>query len=1573
MRVMFAAALIVAAMAWGLDASLRAQSATMIQSLAPGTEAGPALLASRMVGSMALAGLPDVVSEAPAAPQGSDAKADALARMMRRTTMAQRKAAAERGAALRAEAAKKAGGGASLLGAVKLNTSQSTYVYESTIGLVPDYFGTDANWAYTPPLRKFVNHLPGLGAGAANELGQYIPVATAITPPPYPGSDYYEIEVSDYTARMHSDLPATKLRGYRDLNPSGDTSHQYLGPIIVATRDKPVRVKLVNNVPTGAAGDLFIPSDTSVMGAGMGDNGVVSGNFSQNRATLHLHGGLTPWISDGTPHQWTAPVGESTSFTPFLKGVSSQDVPDMPPSGAGQMTFYWPNQQSNRLQFYHDHAYGQTRTNVYAGEAAGYLITDAKEQALITNHILPDLGIPLIIQDKTFVAGTQPPPAPPSGEVPSAQCAGVACYPQIGTPVGRLTVDTDPTWDTNRWTAAGAPTAPPWGQSTGSLWFSHVYMVNQNPYDPTGAATAGRWDYGPWFWPPMPVGSQRGAIKNGLVTNPYAASPGQPPVIPGTPNPSLTPESFMDTPLVNGTAYPVLNVDQKAYRFRVLSAGNDRFLNLQIYYAVDPGPDNIMGTPDDVPCNAPGVARCTEVRMSPAFPHAKHLPATTLDGRLDCSAPSITPVIDPVSGVPTNCWPSTWPVDARVGGAPDPLYAGPKIVQIGTEGGFLPAPVEITSQPVTYVMDKRNIVVLNVDHHGLFLGPAERADILVDFTGVPAGSKLILYNDSPAPVPASDPRIDYFTDDDDFVANGGAPSTQIGYGPNIRTIMRFDVGTGTGLPIAPTLATEISSAFGTASDPILVPQPEYNAAYGATFPRVYSSIQANALTFTPLPTLADPTPAVITNFPMLSKAIQELWELDYGRMNATLGVELPFTNGTNQTTVPMGYAEIPTEIINDSIVVGPTRLGDGTQIWKITHNGVDTHAIHVHLFNAQVINRVGWDGAVRMPDANELGWKETIRMSPLEDVIIALRAVAPRMPFGIPVSERPYDISKPANATIDTFDPRDGAAITVPNDPAVAVLNPNLNPNLPGLNAILPGDFGWEYVWHCHILGHEENDMMRPIVFNVVTAVPAAPTGLAVSPTALLTWTDPTPVGANPLIPANLGNPQNEIGFYVQRSLYGAGTFATIGTALANATSYTDATIVSGTDYDYQVIAFNASGNSPASNIASLIPPPAAPTALSYTVLSTTSIGLNWTLSPSLGLTGQQLYRSTNGGAFVAVGSVLGAAVVTATDAVVPTNTYAYYVVALKGAVPSVPSNTVTIPLTIVSLTANRTFPSPAGTSVTWTAAAAFGANPLQYQFWRYDFGTGIWTNVQAYSTSATFTWTSPTAGSYQLAVQVRNAGSVAPYDAVLGTPLFVIGAPLSITSLSPSVTFPSPAGTSITWTATATGGTAPLQYQFWRYDFGTGIWTNVQAYSTTATFTWTSPTAGSYQLAVQVRNAGSVAPYDAVLGTPKFVIGAPLSITSLTPNRTFPSPAGTSITWTATATGGVAPLQYQFWRYNFGTGIWTNVQAYSTTATFTWTSPTAGSYQLAVQVRNAGSVAPYDAVLGTPKFVIAP
>ncbi len=108
-------------------------------------------------------------------------------------------------------------------------------------------------------------------------------------------------------------------------------------------KDKPVRILFRNQLPTGAGGNLFLPVDTTVMGSGMTPDGHRSWRAypgmvdpqnpmcndpagrarschggrratatAENRATLHLHGGITPWISDGTPHQWITPAGENT-------------------------------------------------------------------------------------------------------------------------------------------------------------------------------------------------------------------------------------------------------------------------------------------------------------------------------------------------------------------------------------------------------------------------------------------------------------------------------------------------------------------------------------------------------------------------------------------------------------------------------------------------------------------------------------------------------------------------------------------------------------------------------------------------------------------------------------------------------------------------------------------------------------------------------------------------------------------------------------------------------------------------------------------------------------------------------------------------------------------------------------------------------------------------------------------------------------------------------------------------------------------------------------------------------------
>ncbi len=964
-------------------------------------------------------------------------------------------------------------------------------------GTRPNYLGgVIPNWAYTPPLRKFVDGLPGLYvpgvnsvAAADNNLGQYIPVAIP-DQTAYPGSDYYEIELGQYTEQMHSDLPPTTLRGYRQTNTADPNVSQfrYLGPLIIAQKDRPVRVKFTNSLPTGAGGDLFLPVDTTAMGAGMGPLGmnVTPGNpmnYTENRATLHLHGGNVPWISDGTQHQWITPAGELTDYP---KGVSASNVPDMLDPGAGSMTFYYSNQQSARLMFYHDHAFGITRLNVYAGEAAGYLLTDAVEQDLVTRGIIPAEQIPLIIQDKTFVdANTLP--------------------------------TTDPTWN--------------WGTQpgfalTGNLWLPHVYMPNQNTNDLAGINAMGRWDYGPWIFPPWPVDFPPITLPDGTQE-------------PNLPNNSMGMEAFMDTPVINGTAYPVLNVEPRTYRFRILSAANDRFWNLQLLRA-DPAQTS--------PVASVGLS---EVKLVP-FAH------TQPDG--------VTP------------WPTGWPTpDNREGGIPDPQLLGPKFIQIGNECGFLPAPVVWDNVPIGWDLDPMSATTGNVLEHNLFLGPAERADVIVDFSQF-AGQTLILYNDAPAPVPSIDGRYDYYTGHADLTAIGGDSATYLGYGPNTRTIMQIKVantapapafdqpGTTTdglgALEAEFTSTASTSGVFVRSHDPILVPQAPYNSAYNANFPsgtNAYARIQDTSLTFTPLGGAAPVT------IPFRNKCLAEFFGTDYGRMNALIGVMIPFNWWTNIEPVITYRVQDPvTEIMDDSVTISPVTAGDGTQLWHITHNGVDTHPIHFHLFNVQVVNRVDWAGVVKPPELNELGWKETLRMNPIEDIIVALRPVSSKQPFGVPDSIRPLDPTMPLGSTAGFrgLDPTNGTQITVTNQ----IYN-----------------FGWEYVWHCHILSHEEMDMMRPIQFNVARNLPAAPALTVLGPTvATLNWTDATPASA----PATLGNPANEVGFRIERADNG-GAFAVIGAALANATSYTDATILPLNSYSYRVVAYNAAGNS-VSNVATL-------------------------------------------------------------------------------------------------------------------------------------------------------------------------------------------------------------------------------------------------------------------------------------------------------------------------------------------------------------------------------------------------
>jgi len=995
---------------------------------------------------------------------------------------------------------------------------------------IPDYF-TTPNWANSPPLRKFVDNVAGLGPAGANNLGQYISVAVPDNTT-YPGSDYYEIAVVQYREQLHSDLPpvvgaktspaatgGTKLRGYvQEVNGVPLDQPHYLGPVIVAQRNRPVRIKFTNRLPAGAGGDLFVPVDTTIMGSGpfeidydpvtKAPIAPVTGMFAQNRATLHLHGGRTPWISDGTPHQWVTPAGETTVYP---KGVSVQYVPDMwfdsvtgatiascagqttcgvanatNNPGTGSATFYWTNQQSGRLMFYHDHAWGITRLNVYIGEAAGYMIQDNVELAMVnggtvngrtfTAGTIPADQIPLVIQDKTFVDNS-------------------------------TVMTTDPTW------AWGSQPGQPVGTPvTGDLWWPHVYMTAQNPYNPnmTGMNDFGRWHYGPWFFPPTPVcGSSPQAVKPncidfGPVANPYFGQPGQPPAMPGTPNPSWGAEAFLDTMMVNGTMYPSLTVAPKSYRFRILNAAHDRFLNLQLYkaaaivdnivlgsggsgYTADPavtisgvGTGATATATVDLTLGSPTFGQVIAVNLATVGSGYTAVPTVTIAppggaGTTATATATIHTAPTEVGMVPatlTAGFPANWPTDGREGGVPDPATSGPQFIQIGSEGGFLPQPVVLPTQPVVWNVDPTmfnvgNVLQQNQGGGTLFLGPAERADVIVDFSAY-AGQTLILYNDAPTAFPALVPQYDYYTGAPDRSAVGGYGPIPAGVGPNIRTVMQIVVENVAAAPafnLANLQAAFLPSGgvggtFIQGQDPVVVGQTAYNSTYSATFPATWpnwgiSRISDLALSFQGTDNV------LVSNFVMKRKAIHDEMGATfdgYGRMSAKLGLEVDFANNMNQTFAMQNYIDPPTEFLSDNQV----------QIWRITHNGVDTHPIHFHLFDVQVVNRVGWDGFIRLPDSNELGWKDTVRISPLEDTIVALRPHIPKVPFALPQSVRPLNPQAPIGSMMDfsQTDPLNAGPMTPPT------VNEMFN-------------FGYEYVWHCHILSHEENDMMRSVVVAV--------------------------------------------------------------------------------------------------------------------------------------------------------------------------------------------------------------------------------------------------------------------------------------------------------------------------------------------------------------------------------------------------------------------------------------------------------------------------------------------------------
>ncbi|MDH3255117.1 MAG: multicopper oxidase domain-containing protein, partial [Acidobacteriota bacterium] len=172
------------------------------------------------------------------------------------------------------------------------------------------------------------------------------------------GTPQYEVIFSAERQQLHRDLPPTDVWTYNG---------SYPGPTIEATSGQPIEVTYINDLPAkGRRGGHLFEVDECPHGP----------NYWQDtaRAVTHLHGGHVPARFDGQPEYHILP-GES-------------DV------------YEYPNAQDAATLWYHDHALGITRLNVYAGMAAYYLLRDDVETALG----LPsgEFEIPAVIQDREF-------------------------------------------------------------------------------------------------------------------------------------------------------------------------------------------------------------------------------------------------------------------------------------------------------------------------------------------------------------------------------------------------------------------------------------------------------------------------------------------------------------------------------------------------------------------------------------------------------------------------------------------------------------------------------------------------------------------------------------------------------------------------------------------------------------------------------------------------------------------------------------------------------------------------------------------------------------------------------------------------------------------------------------------------------------------------------------------------------------------------------------------------------------------------------------------------------------------
>ena len=256
-----------------------------------------------------------------------------------------------------------------------------------------------------------------------------MPRAGTITVPGGKVADYYEISVKQFRQQIlpGATLPATTVWGYGAVTSGvrgGLLVHNAPSLTIEAGWNRPVRVKWINdlvdanghyvphllpvdptlhwaNPPGGATGRDMRPVFDATPGPYTGPVPLVT----------HLHGAVGVGDeSDGYAEAWFLPAATDIPPGYATEGTWHKFFAEKAANafgatwGPGFAVFQYPNLNRASTIWYHDHALGMTRLNVYAGPAGFYIIRGGPG------------GDRAVIDSRTNMPAVLPGPAPREGD-----------------------------------------------------------------------------------------------------------------------------------------------------------------------------------------------------------------------------------------------------------------------------------------------------------------------------------------------------------------------------------------------------------------------------------------------------------------------------------------------------------------------------------------------------------------------------------------------------------------------------------------------------------------------------------------------------------------------------------------------------------------------------------------------------------------------------------------------------------------------------------------------------------------------------------------------------------------------------------------------------------------------------------------------------------------------------------------------------------------------------------------------------------------------------------------------------